>query len=135
MADGEPLLDRSVVRFGVSQASGYLHLQPGAASASVAAAQASDMVIGKADVPDQTRPTTCDSLIRDGDFVFLRAIQTNTWVNVHADGGLYTQSVPYSLRPGASGSDGGAKCARDRELCSTDRDGGLVCVWTPECVN
>jgi hypothetical protein len=96
-------------------------------------AELSRFIIYKADVPDPTRPTTCDAQIRDEDFVFMRALDPSTWAGVTATGSLEVQRG----RPGRTtvpdGSNKNPDCAREEERCHTDAHGGLVCAWAPVC--
>ena len=91
---------------------------------------ASRLVIYKIDVPDATRPTTCDEQIRDQDFVFLRVLDPSTWLMV-SDAGVLM------VRKGASGvgteNPNNPRCPREEERCRTDPRGGLVCAWVPVC--
>jgi hypothetical protein len=120
-------------------ASGYLRLASKATSVAVTAvtavtrAEASRFVILKADVPDSTRPTTCDEQIRDEDFVFVRILAPSTWVNVAAAGNLEVKPTPAGMRPAPGGSNTNPLCAREEERCHTDSRGGLVCAWAPVC--
>jgi hypothetical protein len=91
------------------------------------------LVIVKADVPDQNRPTTCDAQIRDGDFVFLHTISPSVWLTaapapttpVHR-----TETMPQSVLVNGSADP---TCVQDSETCVTDKTGGLVCAWAPSC--
>jgi len=90
------------------------------------------LVIVKADVPDQNRPTTCDAQIRDGDFVFIHTISPSVWLNAAPATGRPVPSAeaPHSLL--VNGSED-PTCVQDHETCVTDRAGGLVCAWAPFC--
>lgn len=90
---------------------------------------ASRLILAKADVPDQTRPTTCDERLRDGDFIFLRTASPSVWVGLSASGEANGPPVLVARRSETPDSSG---CVRDREVCRTDR-GGPVCAWTPVC--
>jgi hypothetical protein len=127
------LMDRGVVELREIEGSGYLELQARSASIAVPRTEASRFVLYKADVPDPTRPTTCDGQIRDEDFVFVRTLAPSSWVSVAATGMLEVQSVPAGATPVAVGSSRNPECAREEERCHTDSRGGLVCVWAPVC--
>ena len=106
---------------------GVVQLQSPATSASAprGASQtpAGEFVIYKADVPDVHRPTSCDSTLRDGDFVYLRTIPPSAWVEVR-DGRL----VRSTEAPTA-----GVPCSAVKNECYTDRYGGLLCTSVDAC--
>jgi hypothetical protein len=85
---------------------------------------ADEFVIYKADVPDPNRPTTCDTVLRGGDFVYLRTIVPSTWVEVR-DRTLV--SATPALTPTAH-------CRESDQSCYTDPSGGLLCARMPTCV-
>jgi hypothetical protein len=101
-----PILDRSAVRLSPREG-----VPPAAA----------EFVIYKADIPNPNRPTSCDAQLRDGDFVYLRAVAPSAWMRVR-DGKL---GLPARRSPGP--------CAAPQERCYTDRYGGLLCVRYLEC--
>jgi hypothetical protein len=91
-------------------------------------------MIIKADVPDQTRPATCDDEIRKGDFVFIHSISPSIWLGATPAGGLNV--IPeHRLKPDASkNGTSDPNCTQDREICHTDEaGGGFVCAWAPSC--
>jgi hypothetical protein len=114
---------RALIRLRASKG-GYLRLVDGQPSVSANIEDASRLVVYKIDVPDSTRPTSCDESLRDGDFVFLEALEPNRWLDSSADGALH--STP------ADGTNAAA-CVQDRERCYTDDRGGLACAWGPKC--
>jgi hypothetical protein len=84
-----------------------------------------EYVIYKADRPDPNRTSTCDAILRDGDFAFLRAANENAWIAVR-DGKLVAAAA---LSPDR------APCSAPREHCYTDRYGGLLCVNYLACAD
>jgi hypothetical protein len=127
------LTDGSIFLLREPQGSGYLQMGSNAARLAVRRAEASRFIILKADVPDPTRPTTCDEQIRDEDFVFMRVLAPSTWVSVAATGTLQVQPALAGERPAPGGSNTNPLCAREEEHCHTDSRGGLVCAWAPVC--
>jgi hypothetical protein len=129
LADGVSLLLRSI------DGSGYLLARPAGdgTSVPVAVRDGTRFVIYKADNPDPSRPTTCDALLRDGDFVFVRAVTPDAWISVGATGIPYRQSAASTqdVARVRRGEDPG--CLKDEQRCYTDQDGGLVCAWAPSC--
>jgi hypothetical protein len=114
--------DQGVVRFG-SRATAPGPSNAATADAGSPAQSDRDFVIFKADTPNPNRPTSCDALLRDGDFVYLESLRPNTWVSV-SGGALVAQ--------GARAPDG-SPCRAPKETCYTDRYGGLLCVNYFEC--
>lgn len=91
------------------------------------------LVILKADVPDQNRPTTCDAQIRDGDFVFIHTISPSIWLTAAPAANTpvpRAETMPHSVL--VNGSED-PSCVQDSETCVTDKSGGLVCAWAPSC--
>jgi hypothetical protein len=91
------------------------------------------LVIVKADVPDQNRPTTCDAQIRDGDFVFIHTLSPSVWLNAApatAASVPSAETMPHSVLVNGSKDP---SCVQDSETCVTDKGGGLVCAWAPSC--
>ncbi|MGA9027825.1 MAG: hypothetical protein WB440_17365 [Steroidobacteraceae bacterium] len=131
----EPLLDRSIVRLVRPDAAGYLRFETGSQTLAASADRASLFMLYKADVPDATRPSTCDGQIRDGDFVYLRQVSPSLWIDAADDGVLSAKPVPPGRGVAPAGSRGDPRCARDEERCHTDEGGGLVCAWAPICTN
>jgi hypothetical protein len=127
------LTDGSIFLLREPRESGYLQMGGGAVRLAAPRAEASRFIIFKADVPDPTRPTTCDEQIRDEDFVFMRMLAPSTWVSVAATGILQVQPAPAGTRPVPAGSNTNPLCAREEEHCHTDSRGGLVCAWAPVC--
>jgi hypothetical protein len=125
--DSTPLVDGDTVRVRELQDRGYFSLDSGAESA-----RGSLLVIVKADVPDQTRATTCDERLRDGDFAFVHTLSPSVWVGVGIAGNR--EVVPILAIPSSDPRDNIAdpECARDEETCRSDR-GGPICVRAPAC--
>ncbi len=90
-------------------------------------------IIVKADVPDQTRPTSCDSQVRDGDFVFVHTISPSVWLGATPAGDLQVLPGDPSPREASMGGAADPRCAQDHESCHTDMGGGFVCAWAPSC--
>lgn len=112
----------SVIRL---QAGGAGPLAPGAgAKPTPTATAAREFVVYKADVPDPNRPSSCDSILRDGDFVYLRTLAPSAWVTVY-DG---------TLAPAADAGPRRTRCGAPQQQCYTDRYGGLVCARFRTCV-
>jgi hypothetical protein len=135
LAGGALMSDPSVVRLRDVAAAGYLEFGKNAQIPTAPLDRATRFAIYKADVPDSTRPTTCDAQIRDGDFVFLQAVKPSTWVNVTDAGTFYVAPLPTRESPAPADSSRNPQCAQDEERCHTDQNGGLVCAWAPVCVN
>lgn len=133
LASGALMSDPSVVRLRNVAAAGYLEFGKNAQTPTAPLDRATEFALYKADVPDSTRPTTCDAQIRDGDFVFLQAVEPSTWVNVTDAGAFYVTPLPTEESPVDSRRN--PRCAQDEERCHTDQNGGLVCAWAPVCVN
>jgi hypothetical protein len=139
--DGKPLAsdtllpDPSLVRLRSVATPGYLEFGKDAQTPTAPLDRATRFALYKADVPDSTRPTTCDAQIRDGDFIFLQAVEPSMWVNVTDAGAFYV--TPLATRESAAPADSSRnpRCAQDEESCHTDQDGGLICAWAPLCVN
>jgi hypothetical protein len=115
--------DRALIRLRSSKG-GYLRLVDGQPSVSANLENASRLVVYKIDVPDSTRPTSCDERLRDGDFVFLEALEPNRWLDSSSDGTL--RSIP-------ANDSNAAPCVQERQRCYTDERGGLACAWGPKC--
>jgi hypothetical protein len=129
------LSDPSVVRLRNVAAAGYLEFAKNAQTLTAPLDRATRFALYKADVPDSTRPTTCDAQIRDGDFVFLQAVEPSTWINVTDTGAFYVTPLTSRESPAPADSSRNPRCAQDEERCHTDQNGGLVCAWAPMCVN
>jgi len=97
----------------------------GRATASPIATPTDDFAIYKADFADPNRPTTCDSILRDGDFVYLRTAVNSAWVEVRD--GVLTGTSP--------GTASAQTCTALARSCYTDRYGGLLCATIPSCVS
>ena len=77
-----------------------------------------EFLLLKADMPSPNRPTTCDGLLRDGDYVFLQSTTSRRWAAIR-HGELTLQNEPVAAdRP----------CREPRESCYTDRYGAVLCV-------
>ncbi len=90
------------------------------------------LVIVKADVPDQGRPSTCDAQIRDGDFVFIYTISPSVWLNAPPSTTPLPRADTMPHTALANGSED-PSCVQDHESCTTDKRGGTVCAWAPAC--
>ncbi len=112
-----PVRDGSIVRLGTASA--------GAGAGASAAAGLTAFHLLKADTPSPNRPTTCDALVRDGDFVLLQTIDASAWI------GLRSGALTALGRPGGDG----AACHTARERCETDRGGSPVCVNYYACAD
>jgi len=93
------------------------------ASAATDSRIADRFVIYKADVPDRDRPTSCDTKLRDGDFVYLRRLAPSAWVEIRD--GILTSSVPTL--------SAAAPCDALEQDCYTDRYGRLLCTRFRTC--
>ena len=131
---GKPLPVPSVVADAglvrLRGADGYLVFTGERASFTPRAPEASRFRIYKADVPDSTRPTTCDATLRDADFVFLRAVSPSFWVDATDAGRLFVGSSGAS-NPSAANAN--PVCEQEEQRCHNDASGGLVCAWAPKC--
>ena len=88
-----------------------------------AAAAGGGFVIYKADTPNPNRPTTCDPLLRDGDFVLIWSAPSQAWVTV-ANGALEVQArSPQAI----------VHCRESQERCYTDRYGAPLCANFYSC--
>lgn len=110
-----PVRDGSIVSLGAASVG---------AGANPAAGLTAFQVL-KADTPSPNRPTTCDALVRDGDFVLLQTVDARAWV------GLRSGVLTALGRPGRDG----AACHTARERCETDRGGSPVCVNYYACTD
>jgi hypothetical protein len=129
------LLDASFVRLRNPSAAGYLRLVDDAQSISPLG-QATSFTLFKADVPDSTRPTTCDAQIRDADFVFVQSVAPRNWIGVSDAGELLVRHFPITGQSSSSQDIGYPVCAQEEEeRCLNDKDGELVCAWAPLCAN
>ena len=111
----------------------YLLLGSETGDTLVSRAQGSRFMVYKADVPDPTRPTTCDEQIRDEDFVFMREVTRSTWVHVSAAGTLNIHEIAGGKMLHPNGSSQNPDCTREEERCHNDSRGGLTCAWVPVC--
>lgn len=129
VSGGGLIITGGVVNLRTHQATGYLKLDQ--TTNETKRNEASRFILYKADVPDATRPTTCDEQVRDQDFVFIGAVDSNAWVTV-SDAGVL--SARYALPVGIRTTSGSHPlCTREEEQCHTGPRGGLVCVWAPVC--
>jgi hypothetical protein len=115
--------NRALIRLRTSSGD-YLRVVDGQLSISSNIDNASHFVVYKIDVPDSTRRTSCDERLRDGDFVFLEALEPSLWLDSSADG---------TLRGATGNGSNGAECVQERQRCYTDDRGGLACAWAPKC--
>jgi hypothetical protein len=85
-----PIRDGAKVRLQMANTARFVDVDQSGAVTTVSgrARSASTLVIYKADVPDATDPQTCDSIIRDGDYVFLRDRRPAAWLAPDRAGGL-----------------------------------------------
>ncbi len=90
-----------------------------------AARSGSELVIYKADVPDATMPESCDAIIRDGDYVFLRTRRPDVWLGTNRAG-----AAPEASRSNAPDV---RLCVDEAETCYEDAAGRLFCAWAPDC--
>ncbi len=113
----------------------YLRVSSPAAAAADAKhrSDASIFVLYKADVTNPNRPSTCDARVRDGDYVYIRALEPSTWFSV-SDGVL--EPAPLQL-PSASGlselPERPANSAASQR-CRTDERNQLLCGWVAQCL-
>lgn len=77
-----------------------------------------DVVIFKADTPNPNRPSTCDAMLRDGDFVYLKSLRRNAWITI--ENGRLAAREPHA--------GPASPCQTPKERCYTDRSGNLLCV-------
>jgi hypothetical protein len=119
-----PVSDGDTLRLR-NESGGYLMLGARGQETVPDAAQAALLTLYKVDVPDSTRPSTCDDKIRDGDFVFVLAAPPGIWVNAAPDAALYVQPM----------GKANPHCVQEEERCYQDAGGGFVCAWAPVCVN
>ena len=70
-------------------------------------------------------PQTCDSEIREGDFVFLLQLSPAAWVEPDTDGVLRAGLTAASSPPGRV-------CLQQKEICYNS-DVGLYCAWVMAC--
>ena len=118
--DAIPLSDGNMIRLRTSAVKSQSDKDP-------------PLVIVKADVPDQNRPTTCDAQIRDGDFVFIHTISPSVWLSAAPAPNTPVprdDAMPHSVLVNGSANP---SCVQDSETCVTDKSGGLVCAWAPSC--
>ena len=95
----------------------------GTSDRQTAAAAGGGLVIYKADTPNPNRPTTCDPLLRDGDFVLVWSALSQAWVTI-ANSALDVQArSPQAV----------AHCRESQERCYTDRYGAPVCASFYTC--
>jgi len=110
--------DGSIVSIA-SRPSASVNGAPGASTAPIV----TDFRVLKADTPSPNRPTSCDDLIRDGDYVLLESVAANTWVGLR-------KGVMVSLD---TATRVGPACHEAREQCYTDRAGALLCTNYVAC--
>ena len=89
------------------------------------------LVIYKADVPDATHPATCDAIIRDGDYVYLRRAHPDSWLRPDRAHGIRAgiQAFPFGGTAGTTGE----VCLQEKQVCYNDAEGLLYCAWVPSC--
>jgi hypothetical protein len=114
--------DQSVVRLR-SRSSLFREGNDAGAARGFAPLKGGDYVIFKADTPNPNRPSTCDAHLRDGDFVYLKSVSQNTWVGAR-NGAPVIQDAH---------APDGAPCRTPRDVCYTDRYGGMLCANYFEC--
>jgi hypothetical protein len=123
-ADAAPLSDGTMIR---------LRAAAGNSPSDAPSDKNPPLVIVKADVPDQGRPSTCDAQIRDGDFVFIYTISPSVWLDAPpADRAPIARADTMPHAALVNGSQD-PSCVQDREWCATDQKGGTVCAWAPAC--
>ncbi len=110
----------------------YLRVSPSddAVAGTKHRSRASVLVLYKADVIDPNRWSTCDDRLRDGDYVYIRALKPSTWLTV-SDGALQVASLEQSSQKAAAVRPAGASAADQR--CRTDERNQLLCGWMPSC--
>jgi hypothetical protein len=123
-ADATPLIDGTMIR---------LRAAAGNSSSNAPSDKNPPLVIVKADVPDQGRPSTCDAQIRDGDFVFIYTISPSVWLDAPPAGSTPLARADSTPRAALVNGSEDPSCAQDRETCVTDKRGGTVCAWAPAC--
>lgn len=123
----DTIRDGSVIRLRsrVTGAIAAAESGPGSTATDASVPAGVDYMIYKADRPDPNRATTCDAVLRDGDFVFLRAATGNAWVAVRGGRLVVAAEQPRDR----------AACTAPREHCYTDRYGGLLCVNYLACAD
>jgi hypothetical protein len=121
-ADAAPLSDGNMIRLRAAVLNSQSDKDP-------------PLVIVKADVPDQNRPTTCDAQIRDGDFVFIHTISPSVWLTAAPAAGSPVPRAAKNPRSVLVNGSQDPSCVQDLETCVTDKAGGLVCAWAPSCAN
>jgi len=80
-------------------------------------------VMYKADMPDANLPSTCDTTLRDGDYVFVRAAAPSIWLAADAAGIISREPDVVRIRP----RTGSARASR----CHAIPDGDFVCALQP----
>lgn len=93
---------------------------------------ASIFALYKADVADPNRPSTCDDHLPDGDYVYIREIQSSNWVKV-SDSVLLPLSPPLPAQDIQPVLPVGASSFAANQTCRTDERGQLLCGWVAHC--
>ena len=123
LAAGSPLSDGAFVRLRTGPAEAYVRESHGAIEPGPRD-QATRLELLKADMPDRTQPSSCDSHIRSHDLVLLLAIRPGTWMAADGVGSLSMPRAP--CREDAT-------MPASRLHCGSTNGGSLVCAWTPQC--
>ena len=112
----------------------YLRVSSPAAADVKHRSDASIFALYKADVTNPNRPSTCDAQVRDGAYVYIRALEPSTWFSV-SDGVL----EPAPLQPRLASDpaqlpEGPANSVADQR-CRTDERDQLLCGWVAQCLH
>ncbi len=94
---------------------------------------ASIFALYKADVTNPNRPSTCDDHVRDGDYVYVRALEPSTWFGI-PDGAFQATSPQPPSQGGQRVLTEGASTSASDQSCRTDERNQLLCGWVPHCV-
>ncbi|HTV95393.1 MAG TPA: hypothetical protein VME42_05305 [Steroidobacteraceae bacterium] len=129
---GKPLTEGSLIRLRSVLTRRYLAFEPstGRAVETPRRKAAALIEVYKADFANPDRPSTCDPLIRDDDYVYLRTLSPGRWLR---EGGADADSVaPLSTAPAAS-VPLARTCVSGAERCRTDDRGAVQCAVIPCC--
>lgn len=123
----QPLTDGDLIYLRDAGAHRYLRVSS-AGAPTVDARRRSDAAVFalyKADVENPNRPGTCDDRVRDGDYIYLRALEPSLWFTV-SDGALRAVRVALPKRESSTVAD---------QRCRTDEGNQLICGWVAHCVH
>ncbi|MBS0389481.1 MAG: hypothetical protein JSR15_13465, partial [Proteobacteria bacterium] len=93
------------------------------------------VVIYKGDMPDASRPDTCDNRLRDGDYVFVRSAPNATWLDSGAALWLAPDRAATVNSVGSTPPAADVLCFAGPRVCYSDRTGGAMCTWQPRCLD